>query len=80
MTPDLHLPISRSPNLQFLSNKKSGRAIDKDGDGKLSEEERTAVMQKRKDMYKKFDADGDGKLNVDERKKLHESMKKKDAK
>ena len=35
VTPDLHLPISRSHNLQFLSNKKSGCAIDKDSDGNI---------------------------------------------
>jgi Ca2+-binding EF-hand superfamily protein len=39
--------------------------FDKDGDGKLSEDERAEI---RKEMMAKFDKDGDGKLGPEERK------------
>lgn len=59
------------------------KKFDKDGDGKLSEEEREearkAMQAKRKEahakMIEKFDKDGDGKLNEEERKQAHEAMK-----
>lgn len=42
--------------------------FDKDGDGKLSKEERQAAMEARKaEMLKKYDKDGDGKLSKEER-------------
>ena len=42
-------------------------ALDKDGDGKLSEEEMAAGRKLRaEDMRKRFDANGDGKLTVEE--------------
>ena len=45
--------------------------IDKDGDGKLNEEERAdarkAMEARRKEVMEKFDKDGDGKLNPEER-------------
>ena len=51
------------------------KKFDKDGDGKLSQEERQAMREDRKaeiearhaDMIKKFDKDGDGKLSDEER-------------
>jgi Ca2+-binding EF-hand superfamily protein len=39
--------------------------FDKDGDGKLSDDERAEI---RKEMMAKFDMDGDGKLGPEERK------------
>ena len=61
--------------------------FDKDGDGKLSDEERKAMMeemQKRRpnvgpqfqEMMKKFDKDGDGKLSDEERKAMREARMK----
>ena len=61
--------------------------FDKDGDGKLNQEERKAArkarqaMKKkmeafRKKMLKRFDKDGDGKLSPEERKTAHETMRK----
>jgi Ca2+-binding EF-hand superfamily protein len=60
------------------------KPFDKDGDGKLNDEERKAMMeamQKRRpnagpqfqEMMKKFDKDGDGKLNEEERKAMREA-------
>lgn len=47
------------------------KKYDKDGDGKLNEEERTAWRTEReKEMLAKYDADKDGKLNDEERKKM----------
>ncbi len=47
------------------------KKFDKDGDGKLSTEERKALMKSRKaEMLKKFDKDGDGKLSAEERKAM----------
>ena len=49
----------------FPNREEMIKKFDKDGDGKLNEEERAAVreeMKGRKDeLLKKFDADGDGK-------------------
>lgn len=54
------------------------KKFDKDGDGKLSDEERTAMRTemeaKRAEDMKKFDTDGDGKLSPDERKAMREAM------
>ena len=48
------------------------KKFDKDGDGKLSEDERAelrkAMDARRKEFMAKFDKDGDGKLNEEERK------------
>ena len=48
------------------------KKFDKDGDGKLSEDERAelrkAMEARRKEFMAKFDKDGDGKLNEEERK------------
>ena len=59
--------------------------FDKDGDGKLSKEERTTAREsfkgkagKRKaEFIKKFDKDGDGELSEEERTDARASMKKK---
>ncbi len=59
--------------------------FDKDGDGKLNEEEREAAKaargdmeaNRRKEFLEKFDADGDGKLSDEEKKAMREAMKKK---
>ena len=60
------------------------KEFDKDGDGKLNEEERKAMMEARMAMgeklrmerEKKFDKDGDGKLSDEERKAMMEAMQK----
>lgn len=57
--------------------------FDKDGDGKLSPDERSAMREamkakseeRRAAMLKKFDADGDGKLSKEEREKAMEERK-----
>lgn len=52
--------------------------FDKDGDGKLSKEEREAMREERKaKMLEKFDKDGDGKLSDSERETMREAMKAK---
>jgi hypothetical protein len=59
--------------------------FDKDGDGKLNEEEHAAAKAARgemeagrkKEMLEKFDADKDGKLNDDEKAAMRGGMKKK---
>ena len=44
------------------------KAFDKDGDGKLNDQERAAMReQMRKNREKKFDTNGDGKLDETER-------------
>jgi hypothetical protein len=55
--------------------------FDKDGDGKLNEEEREAMHKAMKarheeEMLKRFDKDGDGKLSEEERKAMEEERKK----
>lgn len=60
------------------------KEFDKDGDGKLNEEEataaRTAMRERaeafRKEMLAKFDADGDGKLSPEEAKTAREARMK----
>ena len=53
------------------------KKFDKDGDGKLSDEEKAAAKTemeaKRAEMHKEFDKDGDGKLSDEERKAMHEA-------
>ena len=59
------------------------KEFDKDGDGKLSDDERKAMMEARKTMMEKlmkerekeFDKDGDGKLNDEERKAMLEKVR-----
>ena len=58
--------------------------FDKDGDGKLNDEERAVAKaageakmeERKKEMLAKFDKDGDGKLNEEERKAAEEERKK----
>ncbi len=60
------------------------KKFDKDGDGKLSEDEKAEmrrVMGERRDarqqeILKRFDADGDGTLSEDERKLVRETIHK----
>jgi hypothetical protein len=60
------------------------KKFDKDGDGKLSEEEREAAKESlKKEMLTKFDKDGDGELSDEEREaakkermEKHEASKK----
>jgi hypothetical protein len=51
--------------------------FDKDGDGKLNDDEKAAMKaameERRKEMLTKFDKDGDGKLNEEERKAAREA-------
>lgn len=52
------------------------KKYDKDGDGKLSDEEGKAAREgRRKEMLEKYDADGDGKITGDERKKMDEDRR-----
>ena len=51
--------------------------FDKDGDGKLSTEERKAAGAARKaEFLKKFDKDGDGKISAEEKKAIAAEWKK----
>jgi Ca2+-binding EF-hand superfamily protein len=60
------------------------KKFDKDGDGKLNEEEREAakaareemMKARKKEMLEKFDKDGDGKLSEEEEKAAREAMRK----
>ena len=59
--------------------------FDKDGDGKLNDDEKAEAKAARgereaarkKEMLEKFDADKDGKLNDDEKAAMREEVKKK---
>ena len=52
--------------------------FDKDGDGKLNDDEKAeAKAARKKEMLEKFDADKDGKLNDDEKAAMREEVKKK---
>ncbi len=61
------------------------KMFDKDGDGKLSPDERKAMMDARKEMetkrheamMAKFDKDGDGKLSDEERTAMRAAMEAK---
>lgn len=56
---------------RFQPDAETLKKYDKDGDGKLSDEERTVMRADReKAMLEKYDADKDGKLNDEERKKM----------
>lgn len=60
------------------------KEFDKDGDGKLSPEERkqmrSAMRERRQarhqELLNRFDADGDGSLSPEERKVAHETVRK----
>jgi len=51
------------------------RRFDKDGDGKLNDEEKAAAKAAREEHVKKFDKDGDGELNQEERKAAREAIR-----
>jgi hypothetical protein len=59
------------------------KEFDKDGDGKLSDDERKAMREamqaraeeRRQEMIKKYDKDGDGKLSEEERKTMMEEQR-----
>lgn len=53
------------------------KKYDKNGDGKLDEEERKALQKERQEeMMKKYDKNGDGKLDETERQAMVEDRKK----
>src|SRR5438093_2212209 len=53
------------------------KKYDKNGDGKLDEEERAALRKDREaDLLKKYDKNGDGKLDENERQAMREEMRK----
>ena len=62
----------------FPNREEMIKRFDKDGDGKLNEEERAAVRKEMKgrkdDLLKKFDADGDGKLSDKEREAIRKQL------
>lgn len=64
----------RGPRREFTPPKEILAKFDKDGDGKLSREERRSMFEearkKREELFKKYDADGDGKLSDSEKTKL----------
>ena len=72
------MPEMGGPDRQEMLKK-----FDKDGDGKLSPEERQAMREARKaefearhaEMLKKFDTDGDGQLSETERQAMREARK-----
>lgn len=72
--------LRQGPGFPPEAQEKILQKFDKDGDGKLSKEERKEMMDERKALLEKFDADGDGKLNDEERAKLQEHLKALDAK
>ena len=56
------------------------KRFDKDGDGKLSDEEKAEMEKTRQEMMKKFDTDGDGKISKEEREKMRTQFQKGDRK
>ena len=53
------------------------KKYDKNGDGKLDDEERAALRKDREaEMLKKYDKNGDGKLDDGERQAMRAQMKK----
>ena len=82
--PDRHLPDRFRPRRSEAPETPQGppppelvKKFDKDGDGKLSEDERKAMREamqakmeeRHKEMLEKYDADKDGKLSEEERKR-----------
>jgi Ca2+-binding EF-hand superfamily protein len=62
----------RQPSPEML------KKFDKDGDGKLSQEEAKAAREARQaEMLKLYDKDGDGKLSDDETKAMREAQQAK---
>jgi len=53
------------------------KKYDKNGDGKLDQEERAALQKDRQaEMIKKYDKNGDGKIDEEERKAMLEDRRK----
>jgi Ca2+-binding EF-hand superfamily protein len=53
------------------------KKYDKNGDGKLDQEERAALQKDRQaEMMKKYDKNGDGKIDEEERKAMLEDRRK----
>jgi Ca2+-binding EF-hand superfamily protein len=80
----------KRPGARRPSREAAIKKFDKDKDGKLNDEERTAARAARRDreggakrhrsgppkfIIKKFDKDGDGKLNEEEKKAAHAAHK-----
>jgi len=74
----------KPPNMEkILANPAVVKEFDKDGDGKLSDAEKSTAKEtlkkrheeKRAEMIKKFDKDGDGKLSKEEHKAMRDAMK-----
>ena len=56
------------------------KQFDKNGDGKLDQEERAAATKARRDeMLKKYDKNGDGKLDPEEQKAMNEQRRQEAA-
>jgi hypothetical protein len=53
------------------------KRYDKNGDGKLDDEEKAAMKKDREEQLKKYDKNGNGKLDDDEKAALREDLKKK---
>ena len=56
------------------------KKFDKDGDGKLSEDEKAAAQAARAKKIAQYDTDGDGKLSDAERQAMKDARKKKGGK
>jgi len=72
-------PAAKQEGFPKRANSRAGliQKFDKDGDGKLNEEERAAMREEmRKNREKAFDKDGDGKLSIEERKAMREELMK----
>ena len=73
-----NFPARINPHAELL------KKYDKDGDGKLNDQERAAMMEERHDRMakmikareKEFDKDGDGKLNEQEKAAMMAEMQK----
>ena len=53
------------------------KKYDKNGDGKLDDEEKAAMKKDREEQVKKYDKNGDGKLDEEERAAMRADLKKK---
>ena len=71
-------PAAKQEGFPKRANPRAGliQKFDKDGDGKLNEEERAAMREEmRKNREKAFDKNGDGKLDDTERAAMQEARK-----
>jgi hypothetical protein len=72
-------PAAPAPpaGLSGMSRADMMKKYDKNGDGKLDEQERAAISKDRQaEILKKYDKDKDGKLDDNERNAMREDMKK----